>query len=116
VTVGYASGDTVYKYSSEPGLEVAMALPVLLRGGQRAIAPGERPVIEVPQGADTLRVEVWDRFGNRLEVMKEQKPEGGERTIQLDPQAVAAAGLLGSSGILRVTIDERVESQLVPLG
>jgi hypothetical protein len=48
--------------------------------------------------------------------MKEQKPEGGERTIQLDPQAVAAAGLLGSSGILRVTIDERVESQLVPLG
>jgi photosystem II stability/assembly factor-like uncharacterized protein len=116
VTVGYASGDTVYKYSTEPGLEVAMASPVLLRGGQRAIAPGEGPVIAVPQGADTLRVEVWDRFGNRLEVMKEQKPEVGERTIQLDPQAVAAAGLLGSSGILRVTIDERVESRLVPLG
>jgi hypothetical protein len=48
--------------------------------------------------------------------MKQEKPGAGELTIQIDPQAVATAGLSGSSGILRVTIDERVESQLVPLG
>jgi hypothetical protein len=115
VTVGYASGDTVYKYSAEPAVpvpEAVMASPALLR----MLAPGAGPVIDVPQGAATLRVQIWDRFGNHLEIMKQEKPGAGERTIQIDPQAVGAAGLLGSSGILRVTIDERVESQLVPLG
>jgi hypothetical protein len=47
--------------------------------------------------------------------MQQEKPEAGERTIRVDPQAVADAGLIGNAGILRVTIDEHVESQLIPL-
>ena len=120
VTVGYASGDTVYKYSAGPApapLAVAMAAPALLRRAEPAtlaVGRGEL-VVSVPQGAGALRVELWDRFGNHLEVVWQEKPEAGERTILVDPQAIADAGLLGDAGILRVTIDGRAESMLMPL-
>ena len=118
VTVGYASGDTVYKYSSEPAPSaVAMAAPALLRLAQPAALEARRgeSVVSVPQGAGALRAELWDRFGNHLEVVSQNVPEAGERTIRIDPRAVADAGLLGDTVILRVTIDGRVESQLVRL-
>jgi photosystem II stability/assembly factor-like uncharacterized protein len=120
VTVGYASGDTVYKYSDQPApapSAVATAAPALLRRAPPTALASSRGelVIDVPQGAGVLRAELWDRFGNHLEVMQQEKPEAGERTIRVDPQAAADAGLIGNAGILRVTIDEHVESQLVPL-
>jgi hypothetical protein len=60
-------------------------------------------------------VDLWDRFGNHLEVMSQEKPAAGERKIRVDPQAAVTAGLLGGTGILRVTIGELTESTLMPL-
>jgi photosystem II stability/assembly factor-like uncharacterized protein len=120
VTVGYASGDTVYKYATQPAMApvpTVAAAPSLLRRVQPALlATGFRePVIDVPQGAGALRVDVWDRFGNHLQVMTEDKPKAGERTVRVDPQAAAAAGLLGNTAVLRVTVDDQVESHLIAI-
>jgi hypothetical protein len=120
VTVGYASGDTVYKYSDQPAPALsaaAMAAPALLRRAPPTALASSRGelVVDVPEGAGVLRAELWDRFGNHLEVMQQDKPEAGERTVRVDPQAAADAGLIGNAGIVRVTIDEHVESQLIPL-
>lgn len=120
VTVGYASGDTVYKYSTEPALvqpALGMAAPSLLRTVQPALLTAGRagPVVDVPKGARSLRVDVWDRFGNHLELLAQEKPKPGQRTVALKPEDASRAGLLGNAGVLRVTIDDRVESQLIPL-
>jgi photosystem II stability/assembly factor-like uncharacterized protein len=68
VTIGYASGDTVYKYSAEPCetafADAADAGPQLLD----EVAPVQvtRPIaigFTVPPGARRLTIDVWDRFG-----------------------------------------------------
>jgi photosystem II stability/assembly factor-like uncharacterized protein len=122
VTVGYASGDTVYKFSTQPVSPAPLAAapaptPKLLRRVQPAmLAAGFRePVIDVPQGAGALRVDVWDRFGTHLELVNETNPAAGERKVQVDPQAAAAAGMLGNTAVLRVTVDNQVESHLVSI-
>ena len=117
VTVGYASGDTVYKLSAEPVAAVnEVAARSLLREDRAAGAvAATAPRIDVPDGAGKLSVGLWDRFGNYLELTSQDAPPAGEQSIRLDPEAVAAAGLQGSAGILRVTIDGRSESRLIPL-
>ena len=62
-----------------------------------------------------MKADLWDRFGNKLTVAEEANPASGERTIHVDPAQAAAANLLGHMGILRVTVDHRVESRLVTL-
>lgn len=120
VTVGYASGDTVYKYSTQPvpiqpAVEtVAPSLPRTVQPALLAAAQGG-PVLEVPEGARTMRVDVWDRFGNHLQLLAQDNPEPGVRTLRLKPEDVNNAGLLGNAAVLRVTIDDRVESQMIPL-
>jgi photosystem II stability/assembly factor-like uncharacterized protein len=120
VTVGYASGDTVYKYSLAPATPVAAAAPPrrrLLRETHAPVIPSgpNEVAISVPEGAGSLRVTVWDRFGNQLDLVAEEKPAAGDRVIRFDPDDPAAGRLLGSGGILRVTIDDQVESRLISL-
>jgi photosystem II stability/assembly factor-like uncharacterized protein len=116
-TLGYASGNTVYKYSAEPVTPVVVeaAAPSLLRRAQPMAAGPAEHVIEIPPDAGSLSVDLWDRFGNHLEVMSQEKPAAGEWKIRVDPQAAVTAGLRGGTGILRVTIGELTESTLMPL-
>lgn len=120
VTVGYASGDTVYKYTTEP-LVAGAAPPLAALAFAQPVEPlvvslgSSELVVDVPRDSSALRVELWDRFGNRLEIATEDTPQAGERTIGWTPEEAAAANLLGNAGILRVTVDDRVESRLVPL-
>ena len=121
VTVGYAAGATVYKYSDEPvpasmrpafagGPGVAAA--PLLAGAARAdgSAPLRIPVT-VPEGASRLEVNVWERFGRHVgRLLDEAGPAPGARTVEWD-----AAGRSGSY-IVRVTVDDDSESQIVALG
>jgi hypothetical protein len=107
VTVGYASGDTVYKYSTVPSV-IAPALmagaPSLIRTLHPAIVSpgGEEMVIDVPQNARSLSASVWDRFGNRVELLSESKPRPGPRTIRWNPKDPDVAHLL----VARVTRTE----------
>ncbi|HEX4610707.1 MAG TPA: YCF48-related protein [Urbifossiella sp.] len=115
VTVGYASGQTVYKYTSEPAAAprapaAPPARPTLLPDTQprRASGPLQLPV-SVPAGTGRLTVQVWDRFGDHVATpVDEPNPSAGSRVVAWDPGA-------GGRGyyIVRVTADRTSESQLV---
>jgi photosystem II stability/assembly factor-like uncharacterized protein len=121
ITVGYASGDTVYKYSTVPAImapALMAAAPSLIRTLHPAIlsAGREDVVIDIPQNAHSLSATVWDRFGNRVELLSERMPSPGLRTIRWTPGHPVATHLLGNTGVLRVAVDDFVESRLVALG
>jgi hypothetical protein len=57
--VGYASGDTVYKYDD------SSAVPNLLAAARAEpfLCPARRLNYSVKPGEANLRIDVWDRFG-----------------------------------------------------
>lgn len=120
VAVGYASGETVYKYSAEPPPPVA-ALAARQKVGRcfADLAPLEaqgeaRVSIHVPPGVRKLTVRVWDRFGERVATpMEEDRPAAGERTIVWRRRDDAGKRLPAGIFIWRVTVDAWSESRLV---
>jgi photosystem II stability/assembly factor-like uncharacterized protein len=117
VTVAYAAGATVYKYSDAP-------VPAALADGGRILAaglldgvvdtddvPAVRIPVAVPDGASRLAVNVWERFGRHAaQVVDEPHPAPGPRTVEWD-----ATGRSGSF-IVRVSVDDDSESQIIRLG
>lgn len=118
VTVGYASGLTVYKYSAEP----ARALPREAGPPTRFLldnepADHERPVsipLTIPEGADSLTIDVWDRFGDQVRhLVGESPPASGSRVVEWAVDDDAGGALPAGSFILRVTVDGASESQIL---
>jgi photosystem II stability/assembly factor-like uncharacterized protein len=121
VTVGYASGDTVYKYSAEPVetavAEAADAGPQLL---DDATPVQVNQPIEIgfttPPGARRLTIEVWDRFAEPVrQLVDEVDPVSGHRSVTWDVTADDGAPLPDGFYIYRVTIDGEAESRIVLL-
>lgn len=117
VTVGYASGDTVYKYSDEalPLVADATLTGRVMQGAIAASAAGSHVTVDIPRGTGQFQAHLWDRFGNHLELAQESSPTPGKRTVSVDVKAAIDAGFSGPSAILRVAIDGLIESRLVPL-
>jgi len=119
VTVGYASGRTVYRYSAEPAVArtAAVAAAQQLRfltdnAPSRSDVPLQLAAT-VPDGAGRLAVDVWDRFGEHVRrVLDDPGPAAGPRTVEWDATDDAGRALAGSF-LLRVTVDGRSESQIV---
>ncbi|MGQ0717120.1 MAG: YCF48-related protein [Pseudonocardiales bacterium] len=118
VTIGYASGLTVYRYSAEPAEALRLvAPPESLRFLDdntpiRSDAPLHLAVT-VPDGAELLMVDVWDRFGEHVHrLVEEPRPAAGSRTADWDATDDAGQPLSGSF-LIRVTVDDRSESQIV---
>ena len=118
VTVGYASGLTVYKYSAEP----VRAAPRdfgpptrFLRSNEPA--DEERPVripLSVPDGAGHLSVDVWDRFGEHVRhLLDETPPEPGSRAVEWEVDDDGGRSRPAGSYILRVTVDGSSESRIL---
>jgi photosystem II stability/assembly factor-like uncharacterized protein len=121
VTVGYASGQTVYKYSAQPvGPAPALAAgPRLLADEQPATvtrAATPRLSVEVPQGARKLAVRIWDRFGDHVATLvDETNPAPGKRALPWDSKGHSGQVLRPGYFIVRATVDDRSESKLVRL-
>ncbi|MGQ0778832.1 MAG: YCF48-related protein [Pseudonocardiales bacterium] len=119
VTVGYAAGRTVYRYSAEP-TEAARAVAPSAglhflddNAPKRSDAP-LRLAVTVPDGAGRLTVDVWDRFGEYVrQLLDEPQPAAGPRTVEWDATDDAGRSLTGVSFLLRVTVDGSSESQIV---
>jgi photosystem II stability/assembly factor-like uncharacterized protein len=121
VSVGYASGQTVYQYSSAPVPAAVAALAVATRRGQvfddlePLEAVGQTSMtIAVPVNASRLTVRIWDRFGDQAwTLVDEANPSSGSRTLVWD--RIDDAGQLLPAGyvIWRVTVDQTSESRLV---
>lgn len=102
--VGYASGDTVYKYDDSPAVAglVAAALPEAIPVAEGAV---EIPY-SVSPGDANLQIDVWDRFGEHVaSLVDEPAPRPGQRTARL----AASPGFY----IYRVSTDRSVESHVV---
>ncbi|MHC2585360.1 ferritin-like domain-containing protein [Bradyrhizobium diazoefficiens] len=122
VTVGYASGDTVYKYSSDP-IPVASAaltaaqdatIPLLPNG--RTIASGASiPInMRVPVGTKRLTLDVWDRFGVEVgRLLDEIRPRDGQRVFDWDGTDVRGATVPMGDYIIRMTADDVTASSIV---
>jgi photosystem II stability/assembly factor-like uncharacterized protein len=102
--VGYASGDTVYKYApanGDAGAELREATddPYL-----RARLP-----VRIPAGPEAERVDVWDRFGRHLATPLEagRPPAGG---VEWDGATESGGKAKPGIYIYRVTAGEDAES------
>jgi photosystem II stability/assembly factor-like uncharacterized protein len=119
--VGYASGDTIYKYSSDPVPQTA-ATPRLLDLA-RALLPEEHLIgttsavpisLNVPAGTKRLTLHVWDRFGVDVGcILDEINPGGGARVFMWD--CIDSRGDLISPGdyIVRLTADDVTISSIL---
>jgi photosystem II stability/assembly factor-like uncharacterized protein len=120
VTVGYASGRTVYRYSAEPlpppPAALAAAGPARLLG---TADPGvtARPVrlrVRVPDRAARLTVRVWDRFGEEVRLLADERPPvAGDRELIWDGADDAGRTRPPGEFIVRVTVDDRSESRIL---
>ena len=117
-TLGYASGRTVYKYSSEPvpvALVASAASTRFLSANEPEESSGPVEIIyTVPVGAQHLTIEIWDRFGKYVrKLLDERGPRSGTHTItwnfEDDTGRMAAPGAF----IYRITIDDEAESRIV---
>jgi photosystem II stability/assembly factor-like uncharacterized protein len=121
LTIGYASGRTVYKYSSDPvpPAPVADAAP-----GPRIFEEHE-PLeangavvlgIKVPADTARLTVRIWNWFGEYVRTLiDEPRPLAGRRRLAWDRTDDVGRLLPPDAFIWRVTINQRSESRLVVL-
>jgi hypothetical protein len=124
VSVGYASGQTVYKYSSQsaPVVPAHLASPPkstrFLQDNRPSRASGPvRLQFTVPEKATRLSVRIWDRFGDLIAMpLKETNPAPGFRTVIWDRKDSLGRLIDSSFVIARVTIDRASESQLIHVG
>lgn len=121
VHVGYASGDTVYKYSSEPIHPELAALAAALKRGQicDSLEPLQasgsvRVPITVAANSKRLAVWIWDRFGELVRTLvDETNPASGARVLEWDRMDTSGNALAPGYFIWRVTVDGMSESRLV---
>ncbi|MGH3947152.1 MAG: YCF48-related protein [Pseudonocardiaceae bacterium] len=119
LTVGYAAGLFVYKYSDEPVPATAMreVTPAPLLLDDTTPIQSERPVrinITVPDGSARLVIGIWERFGTQVrQLLEESQPEAGSRTIDWDVHDDGGKQLNRGSFIVRVTVDDQSESRIV---
>jgi len=123
VHAGYASGDTVYKYSSEP---IPPAMAALAAGPKRGqlwdsleplVATGSVQFsITIPPNARRLAVYIWDPFGELIRTLvDESNPSSGTRALQWDRTDKSGQVLPPGMFIWRVLVDQVTESRLVQI-
>ena len=125
VDLGYASGDTVYKYSSAPLPAPHVALTTA-KDALRALLPdtfiraAALPVrirMNVPAGTRRLSLQAWTRFGDEAgTVLDEIRPVAGERIFVWDGSNAAGNLIEPGDYILRILADDMTASSILILG
>ena len=118
VSVGYASGDTVYKYSAEPAMSaIARASRPRALLPQAQLVSAALPIaipMEVPAGTKRLTLHVWDRFGVDVGcVLDEIRPKSGSRIFAWDGTGADGNVVPAGNYIVRLTADDAVASSIV---
>lgn len=118
-TLGYASGRTVYKYSSEPVVaelgELAPTQFLLSNEPQESTDPIEI-TYTVPEGAQHLTINIWDRFGKYVrKLLDEDAPRPGSQTLNWNLEDDSGRTVAPGAFIYRITIDDEAESRIVKI-
>jgi photosystem II stability/assembly factor-like uncharacterized protein len=118
VTVGYASGKTVYKYSAAP-VAAALVQPVapLSFLSTNASSQFDRSVdIEytVPENAQKVSIDIWNQFGAYVrKLVDASHPSAGQKSVVWDGRNDAGEALPSGVFIYRITVDGRAESRVI---
>ena len=122
VTLGYASGDTVYKYSAEPVPQPASPVAVRIMVRRRLLPQGrmvstgamsEIPM-DVPAGTKRLTFHAWDRFGGEvLFFARRNDSESRARIFLWDGRDVSGKTMPAGPYIVRLTADDEFASSLL---
>jgi hypothetical protein len=117
---GYASGRSVYRFSSVPTVALKSGGPVrnLIKSPEdRVYGDSEVPIqINVPHGTRQIAIQLWDRFGKEICVLlNESSPAPGPRTIPWDRKDESGNTVRRGIYIYRVTIEDHAESQVISL-
>ena len=122
VSVGFASGDTVYKYSAEPIGPAPVGLVATVSGArsllpQAHISAGATPIkipMEIPSGTRRLTLHIWDRFGDEIGcVLDEIRPNVGARIYSWDGKDSQGKDVPVGNYILRLTADDAINSSIL---
>jgi photosystem II stability/assembly factor-like uncharacterized protein len=119
VTVGYASGRTVHKYSAEPVGQPAMpfaAAPARLLDATEPqdCADTAEIVFTVPERAQRATVVIWSRFARRVRTLYDQEnPPAGQQRLVWDFTSDAGRHLPAGEYIYRVTVGDIAESRII---
>ena len=119
VTIGYASGRTVFKYSREPVPVPGPTLQALERTDEpRWIEGSERIeiVYDVPADARAVAIDIWDRFGRYVRKLRDDgHPPAGRTAVAWDLASDAGTPAPPGIYIYRITIDAAAESGIIRL-
>lgn len=109
--VGFASGDTIYKYSDEVvRREVAFVQPSARRVEGRSMSIRYL----VPEGTRELTVDAWERFGRHVgRLLSEQNPAPGERELSGELIVATTEAQPLEEYIVRITTDGSSVSHFV---
>jgi len=121
LAVGYAAGETVYKYAPAPIVSATDALPSAQAGPHLfdSVLPlsdaGSAVVpVSIPTGAARFALRIFDPDGPLVRILvDEMKPRPGRRTLTWDRRDQAGNLLAPRSHIWRATVDGVSESRLV---
>ncbi|MBW4618100.1 MAG: hypothetical protein KME17_01785 [Cyanosarcina radialis HA8281-LM2] len=120
VTVGYASGKTVYKYSTAPVttpvIETVTPLKFLTTNAPAKFEKSVKIEYKLPENVKKVAIDIWDRFGSYVrQLVDESNPAAGERSIVWDGKNDAGETLPAGIFIYRITVDGNAESRVIRL-
>ncbi|MCG8404135.1 MAG: hypothetical protein MI923_02945 [Phycisphaerales bacterium] len=116
--VGYASGNTVYKWTNQEAIEPSreeLAPARLLKPAEMFLDDdGLDILVNVPVNANSLEVVIYDRFSGVVKSFdKEENPPPGSQCVRWDLTDDQGTKLKHGQYMVRVTCDGRAESRLV---
>ncbi len=119
IEVGYASGDTIYKYSAEtvpPAAEESTA-PRLLANIEPEVCDRCATIdFTVPEDAQRVTIDVWDHFAIHVDCfLDERNPAPGRRSIEWPFTDAKGQKLPAGFYVYRVTVDDESDSRIVRL-
>jgi photosystem II stability/assembly factor-like uncharacterized protein len=119
VSVGYAAGDTVYKYSSDP-IDTSKGQLRNETSPARSLLPDIQLTgnvgkvlipINIPAGAQRASLIIWDRFGAQVGcVLDEVHPASGHRIFEWDTCNVHGRGVNAGDYLVRLIVDDESAS------
>lgn len=118
VHTGYASGRTVYKYSSEPVEGESLALleqsEILETNEPQKFSENAEIVYTVPANTRHVEIIIWDRFGGEVrKLLDEESPVEGRHYANWDFRDNEKEDLPEGIYIYRVTVDDVSESRMI---
>ncbi len=120
VTVGYASGLTVYKYSTAtvaaPIARVAAPTRFLATNAPKDFKESLEIEYTLPENTQKVTINIWNQFGAPVRKLVDQtNPSGGKQSVIWDGKNDAGKQLPSGIFIYRITVDGKPESRVIRL-